>query len=95
MVVLVQLFLISSKGPTSITIPDVTYTGSSMTLICGPPPENIDLGEIYDSEWKFKALTIRNGGRIEIVTGGNMSMLTINNVILADTGKSKLAECVI
>lgn len=87
--------MISSKGPTLITIPDVTYTGNSITLTCGPPPENIDVGQIYDSEWKTKELTIRNGGRIEIVTNGNMSVLTVNNVILADTGKSKLAKFVV
>lgn len=83
--------LISPKGPTSIMIPNLTYTGSSMKLTCGPPPENIDVGQIYESEWKFQELTIRNGGRIEIVTDDNVSVLTVNNVILADTGKSNLA----
>lgn len=79
---------ISSKGPTSAITPNLTYTGNSMTLTCGPPPENINVGQIYDSEWKFKELKIRNGGRIEVITAGNVSMLTVNNVILADTGKS-------
>lgn len=58
-----------------------------MTLTCGPPPQNIDVGQMYDSEWKSNEVTIGNGGRFEIVTVGNISMLTVSNVILADTGK--------
>ncbi|XP_026197569.1 adhesion G-protein coupled receptor F1-like [Anabas testudineus] len=77
------------NSPTSIMIPNLTYTGSSMKLTCGPPPENIDVGQIYESEWKFQELTIRNGGRIEIVIDDNVSVLTVNNVILADTGPYK------
>ncbi|XP_067338974.1 adhesion G protein-coupled receptor F5-like [Channa argus] len=77
------------KSPTLINIPDLTYTGSSMILTCGPPPENIILGHISSSEWKFKELNIKDGGRIKISTTSSVSKLTVNNVILADIGAYK------
>lgn len=78
------------QGPTSISYPDLTYTGNTMTLLCGPP-QNIDVGQISDSEWTFRGREIKNGIRMKITTSDRKSMLKVNNVILADTGKSKLA----
>lgn len=64
-----------------------------MTLTCGPP-KNITLGQISASVWKFKGLEIKNSGRIKITASGTKSILTVNNVILADIGESKLAKFV-
>lgn len=60
-----------------------------MTLTCGPPPKNVDVGEISGSEWKFKEREIKDGVRIGITTSDSTSELTVSNVILADIGKSK------
>lgn len=62
-----------------------------MTLTCGPPA-NIDVGQISGSEWKFNGWELKDSMRIKITISGMKSMLTVNNVILADIGKSKLAE---
>ncbi|XP_054617570.1 uncharacterized protein LOC129172146 isoform X3 [Dunckerocampus dactyliophorus] len=82
------------NGPVTITYnsliviasPAVTYTGTSMALRCGPPPDNIDLGEITDSKWKLNGREIKNGGRIQITTFARQSELRVGNVILADAG---------
>ncbi|XP_026173793.1 adhesion G protein-coupled receptor F5-like [Mastacembelus armatus] len=73
-----------------ISIPDLTYTGSSMTLTCGPPPKDFNVGQISGSVWKFNGLEIKDGGRIKITTTTNTSVLIVNNVINADVG---LYEC--
>ncbi|XP_047184732.1 uncharacterized protein LOC118290626 isoform X4 [Scophthalmus maximus] len=73
------------KSPTSITIPDLTYTGNTMFLRC-EPPENFDLGLISSSRWKFKGREIKDGERIEITTSNNQSMLKVINIIPADRG---------
>lgn len=65
-----------------------------MTLTCGPPT-NLDVGQISGSEWKYNGQEIKDSIRIQITTSGMKSMLQVNNVILADIGKSKLAEFVI
>ncbi|XP_067427689.1 adhesion G protein-coupled receptor F5-like isoform X10 [Thunnus thynnus] len=78
------------NSPTSISIPNLTYTGKAMTLTCGPPPENINIGQISDSRWKFRGLRIEGSGRFTITTPDNTSVLRIDNVILADAG---LYEC--
>lgn len=57
-----------------------------MKLTCGPP--NIDIGQISSSEWTFKGQQIKEGERFEITNGSSISTLTVNNVILADIGKS-------
>ncbi|XP_076611658.1 uncharacterized protein LOC143335878 isoform X13 [Chaetodon auriga] len=79
------------NSSTSIDIPELTYTGNTMTLTCGPP-ENINLGQISGSEWKFKGLEIKDSSRIKITAFGTKSVLTVNNVILADVG---LYECTV
>uniref|UniRef100_A0A3Q3RSD3 Adhesion G protein-coupled receptor F5 n=1 Tax=Mastacembelus armatus TaxID=205130 RepID=A0A3Q3RSD3_9TELE len=73
-------------SPTPISFPNLTYTGDSMMLKCGPPPVNIHVGHISGSVWKFKGLEIKAGGRIKINNTGNVSVLTVNNIIAADTG---------
>ncbi|KAM8726509.1 adhesion G-protein coupled receptor F1-like [Acanthopagrus schlegelii] len=73
------------NSPTSISYPDLTYTGNTMTLLCGLP-KNIDVGRISDSEWTFRGREIKNGIRMKITTSDRKSMLKVNNVILADTG---------
>lgn len=78
-----------SKVPSPIDVPDVTYTGRTMTLTCGPPPNN-DVGQISGSEWKFNEREIKGDNRIQIIDSGMRSQLIVNNVILADVGKSKL-----
>ncbi|XP_042246628.1 uncharacterized protein LOC121882433 isoform X1 [Thunnus maccoyii] len=78
------------NSPTSISFPNLTYTGKAMTLTCGPPPENINIGQISDSRWKFRGLRIKGSGRFTITTSDNTSVLRIDNVILADAG---LYEC--
>ena len=78
------------KGSTLINIPNLTYTGKEMTLTCGPPPENINIGQISDSEWKFRGRRIKNTARLKITTSKMSSELKVDKVILADAGKSKL-----
>lgn len=63
-----------------------------MTLTCGPPPENINVGQILGFEWKFKELEINDNERIKITLSNMTSMLTIKNTILPDIGKSQLVE---
>ena len=78
-----------SKVPSAIDAPDVTYTGRTMTLTCGPPPNN-EAGEISGSEWKFNGREIKGVNRIQINDSGRRSQLIVSNVIPADVGKSKL-----
>uniref|UniRef100_A0A673BQU0 Adhesion G protein-coupled receptor F5-like n=1 Tax=Sphaeramia orbicularis TaxID=375764 RepID=A0A673BQU0_9TELE len=69
----------------------ITYTGKTMRLQCGPPPENIDVGQINGAEWRFKGRVIdSDSGRLTASTKTSESELTVNNVILADIG---LYEC--
>ncbi|XP_041814179.1 uncharacterized threonine-rich GPI-anchored glycoprotein PJ4664.02-like isoform X3 [Chelmon rostratus] len=77
------------NSSTPIPLSGLIYTGNTMTLTCGPP-KNITLGQISASVWKFKGLEIKNSGRIKITASGTKSILTVNNVILADIG---LYEC--
>ncbi|XP_071384537.1 uncharacterized protein [Centroberyx affinis] len=70
-----------------ISFPVLTYTGQAITLICGPPPENINMGEISGSDWKFKERDIKDNGRFKIATYSNSANLTINNTIAADSGQ--------
>nr|XP_029135202.1 adhesion G protein-coupled receptor F5-like [Labrus bergylta] len=78
------------NSPTPISPPELTYTGNSMTLTCGPPPTNINVGHISVANWKFNGREIKNSGRIKITTLSTMSLLTVNSVILLDIG---LYEC--
>ncbi|XP_022621871.1 adhesion G protein-coupled receptor F5-like [Seriola dumerili] len=73
------------RSPTSISIPNLTYTGNTMTLTCGPP-KKMNVGKIDSSAWKFKGREIKDDGRMEITTSDNISKLKVNNVILADRG---------
>ncbi|XP_033181762.1 adhesion G-protein coupled receptor F1-like [Anabas testudineus] len=77
------------NSPTPISIPNLTYTGNSMTLTCGIFSGNINIGHISGSVWKFNGQQINTGGRINIATG-DVSNLTVNNIIPADVG---LYEC--
>lgn len=80
----------SYTSPTQLTLLQrITYTRQTMRLRCGPPPENIDVGQINGAEWRFKGLKIE-GGRLTASSGTSESVLTVNNVILADIG---LYEC--
>lgn len=45
------------------------------------------MGEISQSTWKHNGSEIKDGIRIKITASGMGSNLTVNNVILADTGK--------
>ncbi|XP_023270945.1 uncharacterized protein LOC111661558 [Seriola lalandi dorsalis] len=73
------------RSSTPISIPDLTYTGNTMTLTCGPP-RKINVGQIDSSAWKFKGREIKNDGRMEINTTDNISELKVKNIILADRG---------
>ncbi|KAM9339668.1 adhesion G-protein coupled receptor F1-like [Symphorus nematophorus] len=72
----------SYRSPTAVSVPVRTFTGKTMELKCGPP-ENIDVGEISGSEWKFNGLKI-TGQRFTITNSGKSSTLKIKNVISAD-----------
>nr|XP_061781067.1 adhesion G protein-coupled receptor F5 [Nerophis lumbriciformis] len=61
-----------------------------MTLICGPIPASINLGNITDTKWNLNGQDIKENGRFQIATSDRQSDLTIGNVILADAG---LYEC--
>ncbi|XP_057678917.1 adhesion G protein-coupled receptor F5-like isoform X2 [Corythoichthys intestinalis] len=78
------------RSTIDIEPPSLTYTGRSMTLRCGPPPESINLGTITAAKWKLNGKEIQNSGRTQIASSGTQSVLTVNNVILADKG---LYEC--
>ncbi|XP_029985105.1 uncharacterized threonine-rich GPI-anchored glycoprotein PJ4664.02-like isoform X3 [Sphaeramia orbicularis] len=82
----------SYTSPTQLTLRQrITYTGKTMRLQCGPPPENIDVGQINGAEWRFKGRVIdSDSGRLTASTKTSESELTVNNVILADIG---LYEC--
>lgn len=45
------------------------------------------MGEISQSTWKHNGSEIKGSDRIKITASGTESTLTVNNVILADTGK--------
>lgn len=87
-------YLTFSKGMTPITrvpeAPEFIYTGSSMTLICSPP-QDLNVGNISDSDWRFNGLEITlDSDRIETSLSDRQSTLKINEVILGDVGKSRL-----
>ncbi|KAI3364052.1 hypothetical protein L3Q82_010882 [Scortum barcoo] len=72
-----------------LQFPNLTYTGSTMTLTC-EPPKNINMGNISSFKWKFKGREIKESERIAISVTNMTSVLTIKNVILPDVG---LYEC--
>uniref|UniRef100_UPI0037E7FD21 adhesion G protein-coupled receptor F5-like n=1 Tax=Semicossyphus pulcher TaxID=241346 RepID=UPI0037E7FD21 len=80
------------KSATPLNLPDLIYTGNTMTLKCGPPPFNITVGRISGAQWKFNGREIKNSERIKTTTSSMMSLLTVNSVILPDIG---LYECVL
>ncbi|XP_035534980.1 adhesion G protein-coupled receptor F5-like [Morone saxatilis] len=74
------------NSPTPISPPpDILYTGNTMTLTCGPP-EGLAIGTISRSGWKFNGREIKNNTRIKMTISGKQSLLTIQNVVLADIG---------
>ncbi|XP_049446585.1 uncharacterized protein LOC125897346 isoform X25 [Epinephelus fuscoguttatus] len=75
----------SYNSTTTISFPSLTYTGNTMSLTCGPP-ENINVGLISGSVWKFQGREIKESGRLEVTTSSMKSVLTVKNVILADIG---------
>ncbi|XP_030577885.1 adhesion G protein-coupled receptor F5-like [Archocentrus centrarchus] len=76
----------------SVSTPDETYTGKTMTLICGPTStDNIKIGTVSDSVWKFNDLEIKSE-RIKIDSSNNQSKLIVKNVIPADAGRY---ECIL
>lgn len=65
-----------------------------MELKCGPPPSEMKMGEVFNFGWKLYGRELKNNNRISMnydVSDGT-STLRIDNVILADIGKSKLAS---
>lgn len=62
-------------------VPELIYTGQSMTLRCGPPPPSINIGVVSVSEWKFKGLPV-SGARYSTTN----TSLTVIQVIMADAG---------
>lgn len=74
-----------SKGNKLMSFPARSFTGKSMTLTCGPP--DINIGEISGSMWKFNGREIKDGDRIDIISSIRDSKVTVNDVILADSGK--------
>ncbi|XP_042358862.1 M cell-type agglutination protein mam3-like isoform X2 [Plectropomus leopardus] len=77
----------SYTSPNPFTSPSLTYTGNSMELTCGPPPPNINVGDVSGSVWKFKGREIKENGRFEVTTSSLISTITVKNVILADMGQ--------
>ncbi|XP_078030247.1 uncharacterized protein LOC117252677 isoform X8 [Epinephelus lanceolatus] len=75
----------SYNSTTTISFPSLTYTGNTMLLTCGPP-ENVNVGLISGSVWKFQGREIKESGRLEVTTSSMKSVLTVKNVILADIG---------
>ncbi|KAL7388956.1 hypothetical protein ABVT39_024000 [Epinephelus coioides] len=75
----------SYNSTTTISFPSLTYTGNTMLLTCGPP-ENVNVGLISGSVWKFQGREIKESGRLEVTTSRMESVLTVKNVILADIG---------
>ncbi|XP_049914783.1 mucin-17-like isoform X5 [Epinephelus moara] len=75
----------SYNSTTTISFPSLTYTGNTMLLTCGPP-ENVNVGQISGSVWKFQGREIKERGRLEVTTSRMESVLTVKNVILADIG---------
>ncbi|XP_053300846.1 adhesion G-protein coupled receptor F1 [Pleuronectes platessa] len=73
------------QSSTSIIVPELTYTGASLSLKC-EPPESVIVGLISSSRWTFNGREIKDGGRFKITTSNSMSMLEVNNVIPADSG---------
>ncbi|XP_070706014.1 adhesion G protein-coupled receptor F5-like [Pempheris klunzingeri] len=76
----------------TVNFPDLIFTGTPMTLTCGPPPEKINMTQISGSEWKFKEREIKDSSRFKITNSNMKSTLRVNNVILADVG---LYECIL
>ncbi|XP_051264162.1 uncharacterized protein LOC127367939 isoform X8 [Dicentrarchus labrax] len=75
------------NSPTPISPPpDILYTGNTMRLTCDEPPESLAMGTISVSRWKFNGREIKNNRRIKITISGKKSLLTIQNVVLADIG---------
>ncbi|KAM7367587.1 hypothetical protein PAMP_013873 [Pampus punctatissimus] len=71
------------NSPSSIIFPALTYTNGHMILICGPP-DDINVGPISGSEWKFRGRIIKDSRRIKITTTNMMSTLRIDQVVPAD-----------
>ncbi|XP_060947075.1 adhesion G protein-coupled receptor F5-like [Limanda limanda] len=73
------------QSSTSISIPELTYTGASLSLKC-EPPESFSVGLISSSRWTFNGREIKHGGRFNIITTNSMSMLEVKDVIPGDSG---------
>ncbi|XP_053300843.1 adhesion G protein-coupled receptor F5 isoform X1 [Pleuronectes platessa] len=73
------------QSSTSINLPNLTYTGASLSLKC-KPSESVIVGLILSSRWTFNGREIKDGGRFKITISNSMSMLEVNNVIPADSG---------
>ncbi|XP_071226398.1 adhesion G protein-coupled receptor F4-like isoform X1 [Salvelinus alpinus] len=70
--------------------PTTIYSGGTMTLECGPPPDNVKMGIIRNVEWKRKGRVLTSTGRFNISTDDFASQKTklgIKTVIAEDEGK--------
>lgn len=74
--------------------PTTIYSGGTMTLECGPPPDTVKMGTITNVEWKRNGRVLTSTGRFTINTedfASQKTKLAIKNVIAEDEGKSKSA----
>eukprot|EP00063_Salmo_salar_P025234 XP_014000069.1 PREDICTED: probable G-protein coupled receptor 116 isoform X2 [Salmo salar] len=70
--------------------PTTIYSGGTMTLECGPPPDTVKMGTIKNVEWKRNGRVLTSTGRFTINTedfASQKTKLAIKNVIAEDEGK--------
>uniref|UniRef100_A0A4W5K151 Ig-like domain-containing protein n=1 Tax=Hucho hucho TaxID=62062 RepID=A0A4W5K151_9TELE len=70
--------------------PTTIYSGGTMTLECGPPPDSVKMGTIKKVEWKRNGKVITSTGRFTIDThdlASQKAKLDIRTVIADDKGK--------
>ncbi|XP_054474132.1 adhesion G protein-coupled receptor F5-like [Anoplopoma fimbria] len=74
------------NSPIDIKFTSPIYTGQTMKLMC-EISDNLNVGIISGSVWKFNGMEIGNNTRITISTSATTSILTIEKVISLDTGR--------
>ena len=86
-----SLFCPPPTGSTLITFTSPVYTGQTLTLTCGPPPPDLDIGVLSGRTWTLDTNPVQDGGRFLITTtttnSGSISQLEISSLVSADRGE--------
>lgn len=81
-------FVFIFKGTESLTFsPSEVFSGESVTLTCGPPPPNLNLGSDWIAEWRRNNNLIYSDDEHSFSNNNGQATLTVSKSFATDNGK--------